>query len=184
MKYAWKPHNGSRNHSFRSGKVKQVSTSCSLLNSLRPRDAYTCVRKLTIIGSDNGLAPAGAKPLSELMILLIVPSGTNLSEILIEENVVRKSVSILSQPQCVNQRQAASCHKAFISINLTNQSREEILCIFNGKWPDAWTELMKNIVRDRYIAVLFHPLIHGRHPIRMGCLSWVQGLIKPYNKLL
>ena len=51
------------------------------------RVTHICVGNLTIIGSDNGLAPPGTKPLSESMlhgILLIGPLGTNLSEILIE----------------------------------------------------------------------------------------------------
>ena len=39
---------------------------------------HICVSRLTIIGSDNGLAPVNAG------ILLIGPLGTNLSEILIE----------------------------------------------------------------------------------------------------
>ena len=36
------------------------------INSLRPSDAYMCVSKLTIIGSDN--EQAGTKPLSESML--------------------------------------------------------------------------------------------------------------------
>ena len=36
----------------------------TLINSLKPGDIYMH-SKLAIIGSENGLAPAGAKPLSE-----------------------------------------------------------------------------------------------------------------------
>ena len=43
---------------------------------------HICVRKLTIIGSDNGLAPAITW--TNAGILLIQPLGTNFSEILIE----------------------------------------------------------------------------------------------------
>ena len=49
------------------------------------RVTHICVSKLTIIGSDNGLRLTGAKPLYKPMLdyLLIGPSGTNFSEILI-----------------------------------------------------------------------------------------------------
>ena len=75
-----------------------------------------CVGKLTIIDSDNGLAPGQRQAiiLTNAGILLIAPLGRNFSEILIEihafsfkkvhlkfENV-RKMASILSRAQCVN----------------------------------------------------------------------------------
>ena len=46
----------------------------------------TCVGKLTIIGSDNGLAPEQRQAIiwTKAGILLIGPLGTNFSEILIE----------------------------------------------------------------------------------------------------
>ena len=66
---------------------------------------HICVGKLTIIGSDNGLLPGRHQAIiwTNAGLLLIVPLGTNLSEILIEiENVVWKMAAILSWPQCVN----------------------------------------------------------------------------------
>ena len=48
------------------------------------RVTYTCVSKLTIIGSDNGLSPGRRQTIiwTNAGILLIRTSGTNLSEIL------------------------------------------------------------------------------------------------------
>ena len=50
------------------------------------RMTHICVSKLTIIGSDNGLAPSRRQAIisTNSGILLIRPSGTNFSEILIE----------------------------------------------------------------------------------------------------
>ena len=47
---------------------------------------HICVSKLTIIGSDNGLSPGQRQAIiwTNARILLIRPSGTNFSEILIE----------------------------------------------------------------------------------------------------
>ena len=55
-------------------------------NSLRPSDAYICVGKLTIIGSDNGLSPGRRQAIiwTNAGILLIRPRETNFSEIFIE----------------------------------------------------------------------------------------------------
>ena len=52
---------------------------------LRLSDAYICVRKFSIIGSDNGLAPGWRQAIvgTNEGILLIRPLGTNFSEILI-----------------------------------------------------------------------------------------------------
>ena len=54
------------------------------LNPLRPSDAYICVSKLTIIGSDNGLSPGRRQATiwTNAGILLIRTLGTNFSEIL------------------------------------------------------------------------------------------------------
>ena len=56
------------------------------LNSLRPSDAYICVSKLAIIGSDNGLSPGWRQAIiwTNDGILLIGHLGTNFNEILIE----------------------------------------------------------------------------------------------------
>ena len=50
------------------------------------RVTHICVGKLTIIGSDNGLSPGRRQAIiwTNAGILLIGPSGTNFSEILIE----------------------------------------------------------------------------------------------------
>ena len=50
------------------------------------RETHICVSKLTIIGSDNGLSPDRRQAIiwTNAGILLIVPLGTNFSEILIE----------------------------------------------------------------------------------------------------
>ena len=55
-----------------------------ILNSLRPNDAYICVNKLIIIGSDNGLSPDRRQAIisTNAGLLLIGPIGTNFSEIL------------------------------------------------------------------------------------------------------
>ena len=54
-----------------------------IFNSFRPSDAYICVSKLTIIGSDNGLAPSRRQAiiLTNTGILLIRTLGTNFNEI-------------------------------------------------------------------------------------------------------
>ena len=54
--------------------------------SLRPSDAYICVSKLIIIGSDNGLPPGRRQAIiwTNAGILLIRPLGTNFNEMLIE----------------------------------------------------------------------------------------------------
>ena len=84
------------------------------INSLRPSDAYICVSKLTIIGSDNGLSPGRRQAiiLTNAGISLIRTLGTNFSEILsaiiafsFEKMPLKmssaKMASILSRPQCV-----------------------------------------------------------------------------------
>ena len=50
------------------------------------RVTHICVRKLTIIGPDNGLSPGRRQAIiwTNTEILLIGPIGTNLNEILIE----------------------------------------------------------------------------------------------------
>ena len=57
----------------------------AIINSLRPSDAYICVGKLTIIGSDNGLSPDRHQAIiwTNAGILSIGPLGTKLSEILL-----------------------------------------------------------------------------------------------------
>ena len=65
-----------------------VSRVSSMLNSLRPSDAYIsiCVSNLTIIGSDNGLSPGRRQAIiwTNAGILLIGSLETKFSEILIK----------------------------------------------------------------------------------------------------
>ena len=65
--------------------VPWYTTNLWHFNSLRPSDAYKCIGKLTIIGSDNCLSPGRRQPIiwTNAGILLIGPSGTNFSKILI-----------------------------------------------------------------------------------------------------
>ena len=83
---------------------------------------YKCIRKLTIIGSDNGLSPGQRQAIIWLNagILLIRPLRTNFSEILnrisyifIQENAFEKVIwkrgAILYRPQCVNTAAIISC---------------------------------------------------------------------------
>ena len=79
------------------------------------RVTHICVRKLTIIGSENGLSPDRRQAIiwTNAGILLIGPLGTNFSEIfnrnpdiVFQENTLQSAVckmaSILSRSQCVN----------------------------------------------------------------------------------
>ena len=70
-----------------SSFIKSVSFA-SYVTSLthRGRVTHICVNKLTIIGSDNGLWPGRRQAIiwTNAGILLIVPLGTNFSEILID----------------------------------------------------------------------------------------------------
>ena len=73
------------------------------------RVTYICVRKLTIIGSDNGLSPGRRQAIiwTNAGILLIQTPGTNFSETLSELHTVSfkkmhlKMSAILFRPQCV-----------------------------------------------------------------------------------
>ena len=70
--------------------VAQHGNSCTdkmnSIHSLRPSDAYICIGKFTITGSDNGLSPGRRQVIisTNAGILLIGHLGTNFSEILIE----------------------------------------------------------------------------------------------------
>ena len=57
------------------------------INSLRPRDEYICVNKLTIIGSDNDWPPDRRQAIlwTNAGLLLIGSLGTNFCEILIHK---------------------------------------------------------------------------------------------------
>ena len=79
------------------------------------RVTHICVDNITIIGSDNGLSPGRRQAIiwTNAGILLIRPSGTNFSEILIGNQTFSfKKIHLkmssakwrpfLSRPQCVN----------------------------------------------------------------------------------
>ena len=84
---------GARLENTRKGSTGKWPCRCismgqersTMLNSLRPSDAYICAGKLTVIGSDNGLWPEWRQAIiwTTAGILLIGPLGTNLSENLI-----------------------------------------------------------------------------------------------------
>ena len=73
------------------------------------RVTHICVNKLTIIGSDNGLSPSRRQAIiwTNAGMLLIRPSGTNFSEILIEIDVFSfkkmhlKVLSVKWHPFCL-----------------------------------------------------------------------------------
>ena len=84
------------------------------ITSLRPSDAYICISKLTIIGSDNGLSPCHRQAIiwTSAGILLILTLGTNFSAILsksscifIKENpfgnAICEMAAILFRPQWI-----------------------------------------------------------------------------------
>ena len=62
---------------------------CFNINSLRPSDAYICVSDISNIVSDNGLSPGRRQAIirTNAGILLIRPSRTNFSEMLIEIHI-------------------------------------------------------------------------------------------------
>ena len=84
------------------------TTRSQCVNSLRLSDAYM-LKKLTIIGSDNGLSPGRRQAIiwSNAGILLIGPLRTNFSEILIEINTFSfkkmhsKLLSAKWRPSCL-----------------------------------------------------------------------------------
>ena len=94
--------------------LSNVHRDKTFINSLRPSDAYICVSKLTIIGSDNGLSPGWCQAIiwTNSGILLIRSLGTNFSEILIDIytfsfkeihlKMSSEMAAILSLPQWVN----------------------------------------------------------------------------------
>ena len=63
-----------------------IKSFVAVFNSLGPSDAFICVSKLNIIGSDNGLSPTRRQAIiwTNAGILLIRPLQTNFSEIFIE----------------------------------------------------------------------------------------------------
>ena len=83
--YQWFLINFSWQHSKWPQNLNQILEHLTCLTHWG-RVTHICVSKLTIIGSDNGLAPVRQQAIiwTNAGILLIGPLGTNVSEILIE----------------------------------------------------------------------------------------------------
>ena len=95
-----------------------VGIKCNMksyfFNSLRLSDAYICISKLTIIGSDDGLSPGHRQAIiwTNAGISLIGPLGANFSEIMIKMKAFSltnlnlkvlsaKVAAMSSRPKCV-----------------------------------------------------------------------------------
>ena len=119
---------------------------------------HICICNLTIIGSDNGLSPGQRQAIiwNNAGILLIGPSGTNISGILIKihtfpfkKKVLCKLAAILSWPQCV--KYDKENYTGMVKINTdtnTNNNSESITPV--------------RISSSRYINPL-RPRQNGRH---------------------
>ena len=94
------------------------------------RVTHICVGKLTIIGSDNGLSPARCQTIiwTNAGILLIRPSGTNISEILIEIGVFSfKKINLkMSSAKC-----RPFCHGLNVLTIFPMSAHTEIIAIHN-----------------------------------------------------
>ena len=93
---------------FHARSTKCLDTNILILHLIQltnwGRVTHICVRKLTIIGSDNGLSPSRRQAIiwTNAGILLIRPRGINFSEILIEIDVFsfKKMHVKMSSAQC------------------------------------------------------------------------------------
>ena len=117
---------------------------------------HTCVGKLTIICSDNGLSPDRRQAIiwTNAGLLLIGPLGTNFSEILIEIIIfsfkkMRLKWAMLARPQCVSA--PVTKRERWLSANYTHtsQSRTRYVVSFvpynklttiyqRSGWKDGW----------------------------------------------
>ena len=82
---------------------------------------HICVGKLTIIGSDNGLAPERRQAIiwTNAGILLIGPLGTNFSEILIEiQTFSLKKIRL---------KMSLKCCSFHLGLNVLTQESEEVI---------------------------------------------------------
>ena len=125
---------------------------------------YICVSRLTINGSDNGLAPGRRQAIiwTNAEKLLIGPLATNFSEILIEICIHfrwRKCISkcplemaaILSWPQCVNsQRSIESLQPNWITFS------DQCKCIGNNWYPMKLAKLKLTFMRGSSFVSNFH----------------------------
>ena len=100
-----------------------------ILNSWRPSDAYICVGKITIIGSDNGLSPGRRQAIigTNDGILLIGSVGINFSEILIE-------IHTFSFRKMHLDMSSAKWHPFCLGLNVLTWNNEHLQQIKNGSW--------------------------------------------------
>ena len=104
----WRHHELLTNHQW--GIVRYITERLKIpsLDELTRwgRMTHICVSELTIIGSNNGLAPGRREVIfwTNAGIFLNEPLGTNFSENFIQIQIfsVKKMHSNMSQPQCVN----------------------------------------------------------------------------------
>ena len=114
------------------------------------RATHTCVGKLTIIGSDNGLSPGRRQAIiwTSAGILLIGPLGTNFNEILIGIQTVSfkkihlKMLSGKRRPFCLGLN--------VLTLYMLNYFEETekyifVLCHF---WSQRWLRLLKAFLLD------------------------------------
>ena len=100
------------------------------------RVTHICLSKLTIIGSDNGLSPSRRQAIiwTNAEILLIRPSGTNLSEILIEIDVFTfKKVHL--------KMSSAKCRPFCLGLNVLNRKEIGLIILDLGYVP--WAVLFR-----------------------------------------
>ena len=129
------------------------------------RVTHICVNKLTIIGSDNGLSPDRRQAIiwTNAGILLIGPSGTNFSEILIEiatfsfKKIHLKVSSAKRRPFCLGLL-VLTMHGG-VAMFVILQSRdhsghglsqweETLLCSAFSDWPSSYPEWSLHEVKE------------------------------------
>ena len=109
---SWLLHDKGIN-SLWSNNTLRNQWSWSTLNHLTHwgRVMHICVGNLTIIGSDNGLSPGRRQAIiwSNDRILLMVPLGTNFSEILIEIQTFSFKIMRFVRPFCLGLNVLMAC---------------------------------------------------------------------------
>ena len=129
------------------------------------RVTHICVSKLTIIGSDNGLAPDRRQAIiwTNAGILLIEPLGTNVSETLIEIHTFSSKKMHLKMSSG-KWRQFCLCLNVLIWL-----SRERKQCSLWGYWEMAKSKLTSEDENKHYEPVNFKLYQHPPSPT--GLLS-------------
>ena len=136
---------------------------------------HICAKKLTIIGSDNGLSPGLHQAIiwTSAVILLIRPLGTNFSEILIEiyafsfNRMYRKMFSGKWRQFCIG-----------LSVLITlSQNIEAWRCIYASKTGSSWLRLFlvatAQCAFDQFVIVI--QIYNKKHPWMPNlrhCLVW------------